>query len=75
LSGKDFFPLKNTSDCFFRKALAASMNIPKFCAEIAVPRFLLLSMGSINTNAVSNFFVGFPIICPCEKFAAASKIL
>ncbi len=56
-----FLNLKNVIDGFLIKALEASTNLPKFSSDIAAPRFLLLSIGSIIIIEVSNVFVGFPI--------------
>ena len=65
------FGLKKEIDGFFINALQTNTNFPTFSIEIAAPRFLLLSIGSIITIWVSNFLVGFPMTWFCFNFAIA----
>src|SRR5829696_3623863 len=45
------------SDGFSRNALAANMNLATLCGEIALPRFLLLSTGSIIITGLLNALI------------------
>ena len=58
----DFLILKNSKLGFSLNALQIRINFPIFSLEIAAAKFLLLSMGSIITIDVSNFFDVFPMI-------------
>ena len=58
----DFLFLKNSNVGFSLKALETRTNLPIFSSEIAAAKFLLLSIGSMITIDVLNFFEVFPRI-------------
>ena len=50
-------------------ALDRRINFPTFSVEIAAPKFLLESIGSIMIIVESNFYLGFPIALSFFSFA------
>src|SRR5574338_224632 len=53
-----FFDVKNDTDGFLRNARAAKTNLPTFSVDIAAPRFLFGSIGSIITILESKSLLG-----------------